>query len=1373
MKHLSAHIPIDRRHALSTNQTLPEHTTGVAIFVDISGFTNLTTMMSKKLGTHRAAEELTQILNRVYGTIIEQIHSYHGSVISFSGDAITCWFDEPYQSLTPSCATAIQAQMAQFQNLSTDLGFQLSLSVKVSLSSGNVRRFLVGNPKIKLIETLTGNCLHQLSEADKLAQKGEIILTTELATLLGEQITIQSWRQDQNGNQYGIMVPLTEKQPIQPWPEIKEIDEELISPWLLPAIHQRLQQGLGDFLTELRSVVAIFVQFGHINYDHDSDASQKLDQYIQWAQVVLERYGANILQLTIGDKGSYFYAVVGTPIAYENNVIRALDAALALTQIPPDLNFINLTKIGIGRGRARTGAYGSNTRQTYGAIGDQVNMAARLMEIESPYQILVAEQIKEEATNTHQFIPLPPTTVKGFSQQISIYALKAHKGLLQTELTTEMVGRLAELQQLNNQFQTMLSNNESYLTIVEGQAGIGKSHLVETFRRQVHAQQIPYWVGISSAVEQATPYYAWRTVFINLLELNWNEQATIDDMAKRCRLQINQYLEKYHPDEINLAPLINTVLPFNVFPEDNELTSQLVGQVRADSIHNLLVSMLQKAAQRTPLVIVLEDVHWLDSASWALVRFVQRDVKPLQLILVTRPLANPLPTEYSQLLEVENNQHININVLNDKDIEHLVCSRLGVKELPTPMIQLIHQKAEGNPFFSEEIAYALRDAGLVVINKGVCQLASHITNLTTLEFPNTIQGVITSRIDQLSPKHQLILKVASVIGRTFPLKTLCDVHPQQNEKAMFLDYLKALEKLEITPLETPEPNLSYIFRHIITHEVTYGLLLFSQRRELHQIVAQWYETEYKDNLSPFYPLLVHHWQQADNLEKTIFYLEKSGRQAFNRGANIEAVRFYETLIDLTKDEEGNDLTVMSRTDAQLRHAHWHRDLGEAYYQTGNIAKALEHLERAIILFDRPLPNTTGQLISGIFRALGRQILHRYFLTRFLGTASKEDSERLNQAVSIFQTISPIYFLMEKQGHSIYAALHQINIAELAGPSKQLVQAYGVMCIVTGLFGMTSIADKYYKHAERIANSMPQPEVLVHLYHQGGVYQVGAGLFQEGRISLQNGMEIYDNLRNKNGWRDCTIILAFLEYFASNFEHAQELVNMVTTINPGDEDTFIHWGWGVCLNAGIALRQGDFDKTLHHLAKAKQFLIKNPSPLTEVYYLGFLAMTHLRLGQLEKATVAAKGAAAIIEETKGIPGGNHVLYAYVAVAEVYQSHVNNSQEAPSQSHLDALKHACKRLHFYCRFFPIGKGNAFLHQGIYEWSQGKHDKAYKSWQKSIEWSEKYEMIYEVAQAHYYLGRYSPKTASRQAHLDKAKEIFVRVGAKYELSLLEKVN
>src|SRR5215211_5024992 len=429
MESLSAYIPTDRRFALARGVDLSDDATGAALFADISGFTPLTDALVQALGPQRGAEELTRWLNKIYDALLTEIESYRGSAISFSGDAITCWFDDTNGSLTSALrgtasALAIQRAMQQFAQVDIPGAGNVSLVIKVVVTAGSARRFLIGDPAIQLVDALAGETLYRLADGEHLARPGEVLLDQPAVAALGEQIEISEWRADSvSGQRFAVVTRLKTTAEADPWPplETDALSNDLVQPWLLPPVYERLMSGMGEFLTELRPTVALFLRFSGIDYDGDPQAQSKLNAYIQAVQRILARYDSYMLQLTVGDKGSNFYVAFGAPLAHEDDAIRAVAAALELRDLQMD--FITEVQIGVSQGLTRAGACGGVYRRTYSALGDAVNMAARLMQNAPPGQVLVNQNVHKATADNFSWEELPPLRVKGKSQPVAVLRL--------------------------------------------------------------------------------------------------------------------------------------------------------------------------------------------------------------------------------------------------------------------------------------------------------------------------------------------------------------------------------------------------------------------------------------------------------------------------------------------------------------------------------------------------------------------------------------------------------------------------------------------------------------------------------------------------------------------------------------------------------------------------------------------------------------------------------------------------------------------------------------------------------------------------------------------------------------------------------------
>jgi class 3 adenylate cyclase len=352
-----SYLPWDRRLAEVEGRQLPERSSGSALFADISGFTPLTAALTRTLGLRRGAEELPRHLNRVYDALIEQVHAFGGSVIGFSGDAITCWFDRDDGRLAVACALQMQVAMEAFAHVPLPDGTNVELAAKVAVSRGPMRRFAVGDPDIQRMDVIAGETVARLAAAEGQAQRGEVVLDEQTAVGLQEGLGIREWR-----NRAGVRVAVVGSQPATDGPPVGRsadaitaaamaagpgdaADGDKLRAWLLPTVFERLQAGQGEFLTELRSATALFLSFTGIDYDGDDQAGAKLDAFVRWVQAEAKRLDGALIQLTIGDKGSYLYLNFGAPRSHEDDAVRAAAMALVLQSPPAELGFVREIRI--------------------------------------------------------------------------------------------------------------------------------------------------------------------------------------------------------------------------------------------------------------------------------------------------------------------------------------------------------------------------------------------------------------------------------------------------------------------------------------------------------------------------------------------------------------------------------------------------------------------------------------------------------------------------------------------------------------------------------------------------------------------------------------------------------------------------------------------------------------------------------------------------------------------------------------------------------------------------------------------------------------------------------------------------------------------
>ncbi|MBI3243067.1 MAG: response regulator [Chloroflexi bacterium] len=442
---VSVYIPMDRRHALASGQLLPNRAHGATLFADISGFTPLTESLAQELGLQRGVEELTRQLNQVFGALVEEVHRYGGSVISFSGDAIACWFNADDGLCATACALAMQTAMRQFETIQTPAGTSISVVIKVAVVAGPVRRFLVGDPQIRQMEVLAGQLLNDLALGEHQAKRGEVLVDESITTRTGDKMDVAEWRKDEaTGKRFAVVTGLPPGVTAAPWPALPpdSISDSQARPWLLAAVYEKVRGGKSEFLSELRPAVALLLKYDDLDYDNDDEAGDKLDAFVRWAQSVVARYDGAFLQLTMGDKGSYLYVSFGAPVAHYDDAVRAVNAAQELLSPPPELGFIHGIQIGLAQGQMRAGAYGGVAHRTYGVLGDKTNLAARLM-MAATDGILCDEAVYRAAQGQVEFVALPPIIVKGKTQPVPVYRPVGEKKRVESA-----IDRLSPAQQL-------------------------------------------------------------------------------------------------------------------------------------------------------------------------------------------------------------------------------------------------------------------------------------------------------------------------------------------------------------------------------------------------------------------------------------------------------------------------------------------------------------------------------------------------------------------------------------------------------------------------------------------------------------------------------------------------------------------------------------------------------------------------------------------------------------------------------------------------------------------------------------------------------------------------------------------------------------
>lgn len=1408
---LASYVPKLIQNRVAANPSpiespVAEEMQAAILFADISGFTILTEHLAERGPS--GVETLARILNEYFGQLIDIIHDYGGDVVKFAGDAVIAVWPIVADSVdaggtgeslhvsradlwqwtmrTAECAIAVRERLSNYKVEDA------SLYLKLAVSTGSITAAHVGGVFSRWEFLLAGNPLIELGLANSLAKAGEILVTPSAWKLIRNDCiaTHIEFELKDAIAQGGRLEKLTKPSSISTsYKKVKIPDgaDNSLRAYIPGAIINRLSAGQSSWIAELRRVSVLFINLPDIDQNTKIERSQSVARMIQRS---IYRYEGSINKINVDDKGITIVAALGLPpFSHEDDPARALQAALTIRK---ELNQLKVhSYIGVTTGRIFCGSVGNEDRREYTIIGNAVNLSARLMgaagrleKLTEKYgvAILCDRVTYDSAKEVVEFEVLPPQLVKNRVEPVEVFhPLELKKSVIRPK--TELIGRQDEKALIANALQEFTRGEMHQTIVLVGEAGIGKSRLFEDLVRQAETLDVYLFKGGGDTIEKNNPYFAWRPIFNKIfgIEELIAKAEFSEETSDTIRNSVVTKLAEMDPDLVRYAPLIDVILPIQI--PDNELTSAMIGEIRGSNIRELLSSLLSFEARKRPILLVMEDLHWFDSGSWALLLDVQQKVRPVLLALNTRPLTEPAPLQFKQIVEAEGARLIRLEAMKLDDVEALVCQRLGVKSIPPMIGRLIREKSEGHPFFAEELAYALRDSGTLVIENQECRLYSRLVNFEDLTLPDTLQAAITNRIDSLDPSQQLTLKVASVIGRIFAFRALQAIHPIEADKPALRDYMENLTRLSLTIVDSDAPDLAYIFKHAVTQEVAYNLMLYSQRRQLHQAVAEWIEDSNKNNIESFYSLLAYHWTQAAEMpdsvrnhiaiRKATDYLEKAGEQAMNNYANQEAVQFYTQALEwdsrLPKLENKQALR-----DRQVRRARWHSRIGLAHYGLGSLPDCDRHIREALRLLESPIPNSNFQLAFGFMVQIVRQAFHRYFPGHYSRMSQNERERRVAIEVSrLYELMTRVYFYSNETLPILYTALRFLNEAERTGTTPELATAYVSLAVLAGFAQLHKLAENFVERGNAVAGKVNEPSNLITVNVVTSVYQITVGKWEDVRRRAMEAKALCEQLGDYRQWGDSTVLIAESALISGDVKYALNIQNILLE-DARRRRNPLQQCWGLFGVAANSIRMGEVEKSIPMLEEALQILEELPNFASSVNTNAQLALAHLRLGNEEMALVFA---ARVLElSANKTPTVYSLDIGFSAVAQVYFELWEKALREPNhnasiEKYKQLAGRALKLLHGFKNIFPIGQAYLAFYEGWQNWLMGRKAPASWSWQKGLIAAKKYGLLYEEGLLRIRLGSILIDSPDDQReHFKCAIKIFTDMGAVHDLQLAQ---
>ncbi len=810
-------------------------------------------------------------------------------------------------------------------------------------------------------------------------------------------------------------------------------------------------------------------------------AAEQLDPEA-WAQVMrgafdrffapVERYGGTVARLL----GDAILAYFGAPIAHEDDPERAVLAGLDIIEsMKPYADEVKAkhgiefgVRVGINTGLVVVGDLGTDSYSEYTALGDAANVAARMEQTAEPGTVRIAPATHKLVAPLFDIEDAGELAVKGKSEPMRAYrvlAAKAERGRLRgiEGLSAPLIGRDEEREKLEDAVKALQAGRGGIATLI-GEAGLGKSRLASELKHFVAATGAVHWhEGKALSYDTETPF----APFVDLL----NDMC---DIRSEQNVELRRQAVQAHAAALigERAPeattYLSSLLGIPPTQDEQETLRHIEPPLLRQRMFDSVVEMVTAAANTTPLVLVLDDLHWADSTSLELLETLMPVTNrvPLLILGLLRPqrqdpawkvhetAARDYPHRYTSL---------HLRPLNEEQSADLVRSLLEIDGIPMSMRRLILAKSEGNPFYVEEVIRTLLDSG-VVVREGERWVAT--AEVADVAVPDSLVAVVQTRLDSLDPEVRKVLQAGSVVGRDFGVDILTELTDLGSDVQSALDVLLRRELI----VETQgDAERSFAFRHAITRDVAYTTLLQSTRRDFHRLAGKWLEERHPDRVND----LARHFLEADEATRALPYVVAAGDRSFHAFSMPEAIRYYRSALEIFN--EGDDIELAKRA---------YEGLGGSLAFSGDADAALDTYREMIELGERAGHGPTR--VSGMNKMAMTQAL-------FLGRMEEAEQNLLN-AKSVAEAANDLPGLAEFHmvycnvntlgGHLDVAESHLAEAAEL-GTVMQSSKArcFGLTHYANTLVFLTRFeeAARVAEEAEQLAIDADERQFLAELY----------------------------------------------------------------------------------------------------------------------------------------------------------------------------------------------------------------------------------------------------------------------------------------------------
>ena len=1042
-------------------------------------------------------------------------------------------------------------------------------------------------------------------------------------------------------------------------------------------VRSRLADGLSEWLQELRTLTVMFIAA-------DTNSADKvLQDQSRAIQVAVEAHGGQLLRFNI-EAGCLV-----SEVAFGLAVGPAATGPADALQCARDLaQHVANVQVGISTGRVLLGPIGSASRRQLTTLGAPVNLAARLMQ-RAAHEALVDEATwtagQGRFTGTPQHAYLKGLGDRKFWRLDDAAALRATPD-------DALFGRNVEVNAVRN---TLARAGIAQPIVILGEAGIGKSHFGRWLAGELLEMGVNVVTTLATSVGRDLPYSGLAQALFAMCGLR---AGGVDE--HKLRQLASRVLG--HPDR---APLLADALGASM--ADTDQTRALIGRTRAENIREALTALARDWQSRGPAALVVEDAHWLDSASWAMLQRIASEFVAFRIVVVCRPMQEFEPPELREITQL-GALVLMLEPLPAEDIESVILRRMGVADAPKELVRWIVERARGNAFFAQELAGMLIAVGQVVVQDGKLLRTPGRSELDTLPPVPTIESTLEQRIDRLGRDDSVTLKLASVIGPTFELDALAALKTGTTGDSVEV----VVQRLVAADMAVPVGPGLFAFRHQYTLEAAYRMLPGEKRRQLHRQVGMWFEQHLDVRAEQRAGELAHHWFAAEDQPRAVRWLEQAGAQALRKGADREAATHFRRALSIADEQPVG------------RVAAWRRQLALALFGLGEVEGVAVEARAAVQLVARSLPDSAlGWLWLSARTALGRWLGVRDRVSR--GSVTDEDLLEAARAAGLLAESA--YFLNAPE-MMVGSSLLAVDLAERTPSASPVSVAYGMLGVVAGMARLHGVARRYLARARALSEAAGNPHQLGVAWFYTSMYfgcvgdwdasldaaERALALTERLGADMQSGFELTLIATNALYTSDYTKARAWMETVRSRAERAANVQQI---------------GWACNVVSVAELHQERYNQAIDLSERARQIFLVERDLVSLIIAEGVQCAALARSGRMNEALTGADRLTNLLASARPTTWGQ--LEGFAGPCEVYATAIAIGAVAHADVQA-SLRKVMASLRLFALVFPFGRARHRWIQGVLLDALGRRRAARRRFKQAIEVARRFRMPFEEQRA-----------------------------------------